>query len=199
MVSNLAEKVKVKYRGKTAAGYDEKREVQEKRRAEIRVLKEIVASVPDGSSILDVPAGTGLLFPMYEGRGFNVEAVDSSQDMLDIARSKLNSGVGKGSDIKLRTGDIFKLDYPDKKFDVAFCIRIFNLFETDDMRAALKEVQRITKNRIIFNLRVWHPETKYRRPRKIEDVESVLNGFRIASNREIHEFDFRMIELETVG
>lgn len=194
MVSALAEKVRVKYRGKTADGYDDKRDVQEKRKAEIRVLRQIVASVPDGSRILDVPAGTGLLFPMYEGRGFRVDAVDSSQDMLDRAVVR----VPRGSDVNLRTGDIFSLDYPDKTFDVAFCIRIFNLFETDDMKAALKEVQRVTKDRIIFNLRVWHPKTKYRRPRRIEDVESVLDGFKIVANQEIHEFDFRMIELAAI-
>ena len=45
----------------------------------------------DGGILLDLACGTGALTPYYIDRGYDVIAVDVSEDMLSIARSKLGS------------------------------------------------------------------------------------------------------------
>jgi hypothetical protein len=150
-----------------------------------------------------------------------VEAIDASPDMIGIAAStKLSSiteetklvsfngdtevvrGTGvwfSPEGVRLRKGDIFNLDLADKSVDVTFAIRIFNLISPDDMKLALKELQRVTRNKIVFNLRVWEDGTKYKRAQKIETLRSALDGWKIARDRPIHMKDFRLYELEPVA
>lgn len=190
--SQMAENTAMKYRGPVAAGYDAKRVGQEKWQAEDRIVRALLDGLPASTKILDVPFGTGRFAPLYADKGFEVVGIDISQDMLDRARPKI-----RYANVDMRIGSIFNLDLPDQSVDVTLAIRIMNLISPSDMQLAIRELQRVTRNRIIFNLRVWRDGSPYRRPQKMETLSAVLdNGWRIVENMEIHEPDFRMLVLE---
>lgn len=191
-MSALAEKTAAKYRGDVARGYEGKRVDQVKWKAEDRIVRALLEDVPSDNKLLDIPCGTGRFFAFYGWKGFDVTAIDISEDMLSVAErsSRMTER------IKCSVGNIFDTKLPDKSFDVAVSIRIMNLIEADDMIRALKELQRVTCSTIIFNLRVWHEATRFRRPQRMETLKAaLLPGWRIADDREIHEPDFRMFRL----
>lgn len=190
--SAMAEKTAAKYRGNIARTYDAQREGETKWKAEDAVIREWLAGYPADTGILDCPVGTGRFISLYEEKQFSVTGIDISPDMLSRAHKKAQS-----DRIALWEGSIFDIERSDKSVDVALSIRIMNLIDANDMKRALKELQRVARKAVIFNLRVWHPATKYRRPQKFETiVEALQPGWKIAENREIHQHDFRMFRLE---
>jgi len=192
MPSAMAESTRRKYRGEIAAGYEARRRPQVKWKAEDRIVREMLSELPPETVLLDIPVGTGRFIPFYEERGFRVIGLDVSDDMLAHARRK----IAAPARITVEVGDIFAIDLPDQAVDVAVCIRLLNLIGATDMEMALRELQRVTRSMIICNLRVWHPQTRYRRPQRREDfTASLLPGWQIAEDREIHESDFRMFRL----
>lgn len=193
LISAKAMKTAEKYRGEVASGYEARRKDQEKWRAEHRVVTEMLADLPPGTRVLDIPCGTGRFFQLYATNGFDVVAIDISQDMLALAHARAVVG-----GIDLRQGSIFEIDMPSAAVDVALCIRIVNLIDEADMQRALLELQRVARKQIIFNIRVGEKgKSRYRNPQKLSAVEAALQpGWRIAENREIHEPDFRMLRLE---
>ena len=192
-----AAKTARKYTGDTAAGYDKRRKGQEKWTAEQRIIAGILEMVREGSSVLDVPVGTGRFFELYAGRGFDVTGMDISRDMLEKAdQERLRTG----TPVILRKGNIFDLDCPNRWFNLTLAIRIMNLIAEQDMQQALRELQRVTHDMIVFNLRVDQGNSKYRNPQKMSAVkDALLKGWAITGDQEIHEPDFRMITLSCVG
>lgn len=192
LISAKAMKTAAKYRGEVASGYEERRKGQEKWRAEHRVVTEMLAPLPPGTQVLDIPCGTGRFFSLYAKNGFEVTAIDISEDMLDQARARAKLG-----GIDLRLGSIFEIDMPSASVDVALCIRIVNLIDEADMQRALMELQRVARYQIVFNIRVGEKgKSRYRNPQKLSAVQAALQpGWSIAENREIHEPDFRMLRL----
>jgi ubiquinone/menaquinone biosynthesis C-methylase UbiE len=189
LISDMARKTAEKYRGNIAATYDAQRAGQVKWEAEDRIVREMLADLPAGTEVLDIPVGTGRFLPLYEAKGFKAIGMDISADML--ARAK-----AKQSNAELRKGDIFKIDLPDKSVDVVLAIRIMNLIDHKDMHISLCELQRVARSRIIFNLRVWKEGTKYRRPQKMGSLlDAIQPGWAIMQDREIHQDDFRMFML----
>lgn len=180
-----------KYFGNVASGYEARRASQTKWQREQAIVADWLARHPAGTRILDCPVGTGRFLPLYALHGFEVLGVDISTDMLRQAEAK-----GPVESVTLRQGSIFDLGEPDASFDVALAIRIVNLIDRADMQRALRELQRVTRAQIIFNLREGEPG-RYRNPHPLSAVSEALAGsWRIAENVEIHEADFRMIRLE---
>lgn len=78
------------------------------------------ANVCEGSDVLDVACGTGVLFQDYIERNVNsVTGIDISPEMAAIAAKKFSAG-----NIKVICGDAEKMKM-DKKFD---CIVVYNAF-----------------------------------------------------------------------
>ena len=140
-----------RYHGEIAEGYDAKREEQPKWHEENRIVREFLIDLPRGTSVLDVPVGTGRFIPLYEELGFNVLGLDISEDMLREASQKV-----KADTTYLRTGNAIELDLPDKSYDVAVCIRLFRWITPAEVQKVLSELQRVAKKRIIFNARIAH-------------------------------------------
>ena len=147
----------LKYHGEVATGYDAKRESQTKWHEENRLMREFIKDLPAGTSVVDVPVGTGRFIPLYEELGFHVHGIDISEDMLREAARK-----AKSDTTYLRTGNAIELDAPDKSYDLAVCIRLFRWISSDEVIDVLEELQRVASKRVIFNARVCdHP---YQRP-----------------------------------
>ena len=67
-----------------------------KHERETGCIMKLLAGLPAGANVLDLPCGTGRLLPLLVGAGFQVTAADSSGHMLDLARQHCRQ-TGRGS------------------------------------------------------------------------------------------------------
>lgn len=99
------------------------------------------ACIKPGDRVLDLCSGSGDL-AIYIARKYpsvEVTAVDASEGMLNIARKRA-AGLPQ---ITFKQGDALNLDFPDNYFDVTMIG--FGLRNLLDLKAGLKEMQRVTK------------------------------------------------------
>ena len=181
----------MRYLGEDALRYEAKRNRTNKWAGEERKVKKFLNDLPEGTSILDIPCGTGRFFPFYRERGFKVLGVDISPDMIAEAKKRA------GDIIKLKIESIFNIGLSEA-FDVVLCIRFLNLIEPEDVKRALAEMQRVAKSRIIFTLRVRqkNPTGHYHNAYAISLIQEALPpGWKIGRNEAVHEEDYRLIEL----
>lgn len=178
-----------KYHGAVADGYDAKREQSAKWVVEQRIVEDMLSDLPQGTRILDIPVGTGRFIPFYASRDFIVVGADISDDMIGVAACK----VTVGQRIQFDIGDITNLNnVSDKSFDVAVAVRITRWLGNEGTVTALKELQRVTKSRIIFTARVRnHPHA-----RSYELINGALDGWKITRDEAGNEDDYRIIMLE---
>lgn len=180
-----------KYTGSVATGYDAKRTESPKWAAEQAILEGIIDALPKGSAILDVPVGTGRLIPAYERNSHKWTGVDVSEDML------LESGrkVTKISYAKLKIGDVTKLNeiIGEQSVDTAFMIRLTRWLTPEQRTIALKQLQRVSRQKIVFTARIANHSYAY----PLEAIEAAIEpGWRIAENIEAGEPEYRVFVLE---
>jgi ubiquinone/menaquinone biosynthesis C-methylase UbiE len=77
-----------------------------------RIISLIEKHNKKAKSVLEVACGTGELIKFLKDK-YNVEGMDKSRDMLEVARSKF-------PEISFMQGDMTKF-YTDKKYDVVLC------------------------------------------------------------------------------
>ncbi|WP_299792460.1 class I SAM-dependent methyltransferase [uncultured Shewanella sp.] len=105
-----------------------------------------LASVIDGSVVLEVAVGTGLTFRELvkqnpHGKNFGI---DISAGMLEKAKDRLNK-VESGA-YRLELGSAFKLDAADNSVDILMNNYMFDLIAFKDMPAILAEFRRVLKH-----------------------------------------------------
>ena len=153
------ENLSKQYVGARAEQYDEVRTSGRKWQREERVLGELLDMVPAGARTLDVPVGTGRLFPYYAARNFSGTGVDVSPDMLAEAKRK---AADKGLDVTLQQGDIRALPFEDGTFDLVMCIRFLNWVDLAGFRAAVTELVRVSRERLLIGVRHVTPLADFR-------------------------------------
>ena len=104
-----------KYTGAVATGYDAKRMGAPKWAAEDKIIKDMLADMPNDSYVLDIPTGTGRFMQHYVDRGFGVRAMDVSEDMLKEAGAK----VPPSNQVKYSVGDVRELPSDLNMVDVS--------------------------------------------------------------------------------
>jgi ubiquinone/menaquinone biosynthesis C-methylase UbiE len=103
-----------------------------------------------GRRILDAGCGSGPLFAALRGRGGIVTGLDSSAEMLRLARQRL------GDDADLQLADLARpLPFPDGAFDDVIVSLVLHHFE--DWTAPLAELRRVLKRGGRLILSVNHP------------------------------------------
>jgi len=96
--------------------------------------------------IIDIGCGTGALCSELLRRGFHVTGLDSSDEMLNVAREKLIS-----ENIKLIQSDFLQgTSFGDKSFDVSFASYVLHGMPYSERRKMYREMHRITKHMIII-------------------------------------------------
>jgi SAM-dependent methyltransferase len=113
----------------------------------VRVVE--AAGIGPGDHVLDVACGTGAVTAEAVARVHpdgKVEGIDSSPEMLAVARRKL-------PDLDLREGRAESLPFPDKCFDVVACQ--FGLMFFDDRQEALLEMRRVLRPGGRLVVAVW--------------------------------------------
>jgi ubiquinone/menaquinone biosynthesis C-methylase UbiE len=119
-------------------------------------LREILAELPlrEGASVLDVGTGTGIALPFLLGRvgvSGSVTAVDLSERMLEVARSKLSA-----PNLHYVRADVASLPFLDESFDLVLCNSCFPHFH--DRESAVSEMYRVLRPGGMAV--VCHPESR---------------------------------------
>jgi ubiquinone/menaquinone biosynthesis C-methylase UbiE len=175
-----------KYRGQVAQGYDAKREDSPKHQAEQRIICSMLDDMPFGNWVLDVPCGTGRFFQFYHDKGFLFRGLDASADMLQIAANKVVDPMKA----RLGQADVRSLPLGDQSVDAAVMVRLTRWLSPEDCQVALKELQRVTRDRIILTARVAnHPHS---RPVELF-TEALDNDWKLAKNEEGYMPDYRIL------
>ena len=179
------------YFGQKAKIYDEHRENDEFWQSEDKVLKEILDSLPEFLSVLDIPFGTGRFTPLYNKKQYLVTGLDSSQDMLDQAKYKYGDLLAKMS---LDIGDAKNLPYINQQFDLLVCFRFLPwIVSFGDFKIILKELSRVCKEYAIIELCVGHPKISGKNPNYKLSLYDQLNEFEL---RELLlQFNFNTIKV----
>ncbi len=100
---------------------------------ECRWRAALVASVPEGSRVLDVATGTGMVARELAGRGCRVVGLDQNEPMIRRA--------GRSGGLTFVLGQAEHLPFPDESFDaVTFA---YLLRYVDDAAGTLRELSRV--------------------------------------------------------
>lgn len=175
-----------KYHGAVAHGYDQKREQSEKHIVEQRIVESMLEDMPAGNWVLDIPCGTGRFFQFYHDKGFLFRGVDASADMLRIAASKVVDPMKA----RLAQGDVRALGLDDKCVDASVMVRLTRWLSPEDCQLALKELQRVSRDRIILTARVAnHPHA---RPVELF-TDALEDGWKLAKNEQGYMEDYRIL------
>lgn len=148
---NPAYPAKHRYRGETARSYVGRRSNSLKWRREQALVARLMGRLPRGSSILDVPFGTGRFVGVYATHGHRVYGLDISSDMLVEAR---RAHPGASTVQGLIRGDAESLPLANRAVDYVLCMRLLNLTPLSVVRAVVSEFSRIARKGIILEVRV---------------------------------------------
>ena len=119
-----------KYLGHTAARYDEVRAPKAGTLRDQVTVENYLAKLVPGDSVLDIPAGTGRFIDFCISHELIYTGVDVSQDMLEVARTKIPAGV---TNVELKVADARALPFANDAFDYAIVVKFIKWLPTLDI------------------------------------------------------------------
>jgi ubiquinone/menaquinone biosynthesis C-methylase UbiE len=99
-------------------------------------------SLAPGSQVLEIGCGTGFMSIALAHRGFRVQAVDSAEAMIELARGHAMKA-GTIDMLSFGIGDVHSLAFDDSSFDLVMAIGVIPWL--DQPEAAMREMARMTK------------------------------------------------------
>lgn len=143
--------LKTKYAGSDAAQrYHALHRGKGRHRREERCVAAALAELPAGGRVLDLPCGTGRMFPLLTSLGFDVVGADLSTSMLEVARDDAERPAGSGRVLEIREVDVFDTPFEDGEFDAVLCNRFLHHLEDSERRvAALRELRRVSRGPVV--------------------------------------------------
>jgi SAM-dependent methyltransferase len=150
-----------------------------------------------GAIILDAGCGTGRYAGELARRGFAVEGVDRSSELIETANRSVN---GCGDSVSFRVGDILAL--PASRYDGILCRGVLNDFVHDDARrsvfAAFAGALR-PEGVLILDVREWEAtkERKRREPVFRKRVQTERGTLTFTSTTELDVEGRRLLLSET--
>jgi ubiquinone/menaquinone biosynthesis C-methylase UbiE len=136
---------KTAYHGQVAENYDRDRVGEPIWQQEQAWVENWARAIPEGATVLDLPAGTGRFIGLLQARGARVHAVDISEDMLAALRARWQPQAGG---LVVARGDAEALEYPDRFFDFVLCWRLFHLLPPGVAERVAAELARVCRGRI---------------------------------------------------
>ncbi len=105
------------------------------------VEAKLLAALPHGTDkhLIDIGTGTGRILELMASRVARSIGVDSSREMLALARSRLDSPGTRNCQV--RQGDMYQLKEDDEAFDIAILHQV--LHYADDPAAVVAEAARV--------------------------------------------------------
>jgi ubiquinone/menaquinone biosynthesis C-methylase UbiE len=130
-------------------------EIEERRYRTHYHLPELFSSM-DGKDqrLLEVGCGIGVDSIQLAKRGFQVTAVDLTENALMVARQFAKR---RGVSIDFRLGNAEGLDFPDESFDVVYSFGV--LHHTPDIERSVAEVHRVLRPGGIAYVMLYHRDS----------------------------------------
>ena len=164
---------RLRYTGEQARVYEAQRLASErsraKWRAEMATLERLLATLPAGSRLLDLPAGTGRFVPLFEAAGWSWVAGDISLDMLEQLRRR-----PEVPHKLLVACDAENLPFPPEAFDFVLSIRFFNLVPDAVAGRALAEMARVARCGVVIQVRLFGDRSLDRATRRLKALARPL-------------------------
>lgn len=114
---------------------------------ERRTVQALLAQVPH-DKVLDIPAGTGKLAPVFATAGSVVTACDTSRAMLEIARDAY--GARGYDEVSFAVVELENASRTlEKDFDVAVCLRLMHRVPDEVKRGMLEQLRRLAPFSIV--------------------------------------------------
>lgn len=160
-----------KYYGRTAEIYNKKRSRQKWWHVEHEEMRSLLAGLPEGLSVVDIPFGTGRFVPLYLERGFTISGLEISDHMVRAAEKDLGDDF-RHCDVKI--GSATDIPFADGAFDLVVSTRFLsNIILFPDARKALSEFARITRKYGIIQL--GHNVGDTRTPDEDETMDTCMS------------------------
>lgn len=160
---------------------------------ESRAIARALEGIAAGAKVLDLPCGAARMAPMLLDMGYRVTAADGSAAMVDQARINCRE-LGVADRVEaFQVANIFSTGFADGEFDAVIVNRLFHHFaEPEARQAALKEVARISKDRVIASFFCTHSCDHW-----IHVVGNLLRGH--ASSRVVLPYRVFKRDVEAAG
>lgn len=140
------------YYGECADQYLDKRLAQDYWHLEQDVVEKLLTEFAEGTTVLDVPFGTGRFVPFYTNQKMKIFGLDASEDMIKVAERELGEGFAA---CDVRVGDAMALPYGDSEFDLGVCFRFLShIVSYEQACKVLVELRRVCAKHLIVQLRV---------------------------------------------
>lgn len=179
------------YFGQKAKIYDEHRENDEFWKLENIVFEEMLDTLPESMSVLDVPFGTGRFLPLYNNKNHLVTGLDSSQDMVDQAMDKFGKFL---TNVRIDICDAKKMPYQNGQFDLSVCFRFLPwIVSFKDLKEILNELSRVSKEYAIIELCVGSPEISGKKPKNELSLYDQLNEIEL--KKLLLQYNFNTIKI----
>jgi ubiquinone/menaquinone biosynthesis C-methylase UbiE len=136
------------YRGDIAHNYENDRIVETIWDKEQNFINDYFSQSEKGSSVLDIPVGTGRFIDLYLKKEMKVIGIDISDDMLSEARNKFRDN----ENIKLEQGEVRFLPLNDASVDHVVCWRLVHLLNSNDLDKMISEFNRVCHKEIIIQI-----------------------------------------------
>lgn len=139
--------VSTAYDKKNSQTYDEKRFTKPQGKMfhlmELKQLLKGIDHLEKRKACLEVGCGTGRFLIELAKRGYNVEGVEPSNFMLEIAKDKCSNF----PTVKFKQAEGASLPYKSESFDFVYCIRTLNQTESKEYaKQMIKELIRVTNS-----------------------------------------------------
>jgi ubiquinone/menaquinone biosynthesis C-methylase UbiE len=160
-----------KYFGATAARYDDVRAPKAGTLRDQVTVENYLEKLAPGTSVVDIPAGTGRFIEFCIRRGLIYTGIDISQDMLEVAKAKIQPGV---TNVKLMVADARALPFANDAFDYAIVVKFIKWLPTENILIdVLREIGRVTRREMLVQINV-SPKS---RPSLATRVAKILGQF----------------------
>lgn len=124
-------------------------------RREWSCIERALQDLPAGSSVLDLPCGTGRLEPLLRKKGYRVTGADYSAHMIRAAEGAYLQQSGQTAlpaDVRFLRQDVMATDFADRDFDAVICNRLLHHYPTADVRRdVLRELARISRGVVVIS------------------------------------------------
>jgi len=112
--------------------------LQERHQRSVRWLQ--MLSLPRGAKVLDVGCGAGAMTTEMARLGHQVQAIDSVESMVQLARESVAKARIQHK-VHVQRGDVCSLDYPDRSFVLVTALGVLGWLRSPEL--AVREMYRV--------------------------------------------------------
>lgn len=106
--------------------------------ADLPFIHQLTRRLRTGDRVLDLGCGPGQLSKLLSGQGFMAEGIDNSDEMLEIARSRVPG-------INFQKMDMRQLGFPEHSFDAVLSAYSIIHIPSAELPQVLTEIRRVLK------------------------------------------------------